>query len=147
MVRPFILLCALPLLVSSAFASQEQYLNVSHFHLEAETGESFGRVIVTGNRNESGKIKKLSIQFLDLSIEVPENITAEIPKFANGIQLSAEHGYKMTGGRTVYVTFTRGAVVQLPTCKEQWVVAASEFNGAEWLDTELYCRSENKDDD
>lgn len=147
MFRSFLILCMAQLIIASANASQEQYLIVSDFHLEAKTGEAFGHVIVTGSRDETGQINKLTVQFLDLKIEAPATITAQIPKFANGVQLSAERGYENTGGRKVYVTFTQGAVVELPTCKEQWVVAVSEFNGVKLLDKNLYCQSENKAND
>jgi len=125
-----------------ADASRERYLEFDEFLIEANAGGDIGQVVVTGNRNDRGSLDSLQVEFLELSVSVPDSILSEIPRYANGIRLSAESGYRELGGRTIYVVFSRAGASSPPKCDDQWTIAVSELQGAKLHDRTICYRRE-----
>lgn len=125
-----------------ADASRERYLEFDEFRIEANAGGDIGPVVVTGNRNVRGSLDSLQVEFLEMNVNVPESVLSEIPRYANGIRLSAESGYLELGGRTIYVVLSQAGASSPPTCDDQWIIAVSELQGAELLDRMICYRRE-----
>ena len=137
MIKIFACLVASISVALLAEASRERYLVFNEFRIEADARGDIGRVVVTGNRNDRGSLESLHVGFLELSVIVPESMLSRIPRYANGIRLSAETGYRELGGRTIYVVFSRAGASSPPNCDDQWIIAVSEFQGAELQDRKM----------
>ena len=121
--KTLFLILALNLYLQDALASQEGVLPFSEFRIvSAGIGES-GSIAVSGKRNE-GVFSSIIVEAFGKVIKIPESVLLQIPANShNGVQLSYEAGYKVTGGKTIYLKFVVGFINSV---REALVLAISE---------------------
>ncbi len=97
------------LFLPNVFASEEGVLALSSFTIESRgIGES-GPVLIRGEKNQNNEFASLTIEAFNRKYTMTEEDLKKIPPMPyNAIQLSFEHGYKETGGKTIYLIFHVG---------------------------------------
>ena len=104
------LLLAFGLLAASseAAASKEGLLPINAFALESPGIGQSGPVKVSGAQSD-GDITLLRIEAFGKNFTLQPQQLRSLEGFnANGVQISYEGGYLDSGGRTIYVVFSRG---------------------------------------
>ena len=121
--RSTLLLLVALLAASVAVASVEGMLSLGSFRIESAGIGDSGPIVVSGTQGHDG-IESLAIQAFGKQISLS---TAQLQGLHsmvfNGLQLSYESGYKQFGGRTIYLTFSRGFTSHMV---ERQVVEISE---------------------
>jgi hypothetical protein len=111
--RYFLLVLAaalLPLvLVRPALASKEGGLSLYDVILDSPGMDESGSVRVELKRSDEG-VEKLLISAFGRNGAAPPQLLQSIKdrKWLNGVQLSYSRGDRLTGGRTIYISLTRG---------------------------------------
>lgn len=110
------------------FASQEGILVWSEFAISSQGIGSSGPVKVSGTQSSVG-ILGFNVEVFGREFVAPSSTVQELKGFsANGLHLSYEHGYKGLGGRTVYLSFSRGFTSGVVSTKTIAVNESGEFN-------------------
>lgn len=125
--KVFALASALLFLCTLCHASQEGAMKFSSFTVESEGIGDSGPVSVIGKRGEDGSLLEVSVTFLGKNYLIPTKLLKELPLHFNGFQLSYDHGYEKTGGRTLYLQFSIGWISSGAAPHAQTVIAVSEF--------------------
>jgi hypothetical protein len=111
--RVFVFLVGVVLLpfvsAQPAQASKEGGLSLFSVKLDSPGMDESGPVHVEMKRSDEG-IKQLIVSAFGRTGAAPSQLLESIKekRWLNGIQLSWEKGYRLTGGRTVYVSLTEG---------------------------------------
>jgi hypothetical protein len=101
----------------NAFASKEGLLILSDFSVSSKGLEDSGSVTITGTQNMQG-ITSLKISVFNKKITLSDELLKKLTGiYMNGLQISYEHGHEITGGRTVYVMFTKGFTSEVEIMK------------------------------
>jgi hypothetical protein len=97
------------LLTQPAYADKEGGLSLYSVMLDSPGTSDSGPIHVEMKRSDEG-IETLAISAFGKSELAPPELLKSIKekKWLNGIQLSWSKGYRLTGGRTVYVSLTEG---------------------------------------
>lgn len=92
-----------------AHASKEGILALSSFRMESAGIGSSGKIVVEGQQNEKSQLVTLKISAFGKEYVVPkEKLTKLADLLSNGVRLSVEQGYRVLGGRTIYVQLQMG---------------------------------------
>ncbi len=104
-----IFLIALLLFATQTFASQEGALAFENFEINSRgIGES-GPILIIGKTNSNGKYESIIVKAFNRSIPIEKSVLDQIPfNSQNGILLTYESGYKLLGGKTLYIQFQFG---------------------------------------
>ena len=112
--------------------SKEGILPILEFRLASNGIGSSGPVVVEGSINPEGEVASLSVQVFEKTYNIEGSVLKTIGiSRINGIQISYEAGYRVLGGRTVYILFQKGFTSET---KEKYVLAVSEHEKPELLD-------------
>jgi hypothetical protein len=104
---PLLALTAL-VIASVAVADVEGILSFGSFRIESPGIGDSGPITLSGSQGQEG-IQSLTVQAFDKQITLSAAQLQGLRSVVfNGVQLSYSHGYKQLGGRTIYVTFSRG---------------------------------------
>jgi hypothetical protein len=101
----------LPLaLARPACADKEGGLSLFSVILDTPGIDESGPVHVEMKRSDEG-IKRLAVTAFGRTGTVPSQLleSIKVKRWINGVQLSFSKGYRLTGGRTVYILLTEGA--------------------------------------
>jgi hypothetical protein len=106
---PFIMIILL--MTTPVFASEELVLPFSKFTIQSDGMDESGVIVVEGQKDTRGKYQKLRVKAFGKTIKITKELLDKIPasNCQNGIQLSYESGYKIFGGRTIYIMFLSGS--------------------------------------
>nr|BDD43614.1 hypothetical protein 8 [Gammaproteobacteria bacterium] len=100
----------LVILPNFAGASKEGMLPLTSFKIESVGLDSSGPVVIFGKSNNY-KIIQLTVEAFGENFQVSQEIISELGEmYTNGISISFESGYKVAGGRAIYVTFSKSYV-------------------------------------
>ncbi len=98
----FILMLSLPV-----FASKEGILPLTNFVVESKGLDGSGPIVITG-RSDGDHISFLEVEAFGKTYTVPAGIIGDLGNiYVNGLSISYEAGYKVIGGRSLYITFIR----------------------------------------
>ena len=115
--------------------SKEGVLPLSEFRMASNGIGTSGPVVVEGNVNTQGEVVALSVQAFGMTRSIDTSILKTLNlAHANGIQLSYEAGYRVLGGKTIYILFQKGFTSEI---KEKFVLAVSENEVPKMLDEDL----------
>ena len=97
------------LTAGTAQASEEGILALSSFRLESAGIGQSGKIVVEGRENKKWQVVNLKISAFGKDYVIPKEKLAGLAELsANGVRISYEGGYPMTGGRTIYIQFQMG---------------------------------------
>lgn len=91
-----------------SLASQEAVLPTSYFEVISEGVSNSGRVKVKAQRDRMGKFKFVKVEAFHRTLKIEKKLIEVLPKDTNGVQISFEEGYEETGGKLLYIAFTKG---------------------------------------
>ena len=125
-----LLMILLSFYLQGAMASQEGALPFSEFQIRSEGIGNSGPVVVNGIKKD-GKYSSITVSAFNKAFEIPQSVLVQIPSdFQNGIQISYIEGYRVLGGKTVYLKFMVGFTSGI---SEALVIAVSESGSIQVL--------------
>lgn len=111
--------------------SKEGILIFDSFQVESKGIGSSGPVSVIAKKGKSRFFDSILIRAFGREFLVEEKILKKIPKTANGIQMTYEKGYEELGGKTLYLSFSKGFT---SSQKQKKVLAVKEFGEISFLE-------------
>ena len=105
--RTFVL-TALFLFSSTAFASQEGILTFSDINVHSKGIGSSGPIKITAKGGKKCSFTNFNISAFGKSYTLSKNELKTLHSCYNGILLSYERGYRILGGKTLYITLMLG---------------------------------------
>jgi hypothetical protein len=106
--RSSLLLLVALLAASVAVADVEGILALGTFRIESPGIGDSGPITLSGSQGHEG-IQSLTVQAFGKQLSLsPAQLQGLHSVVFNGVQLSYSGGYKQLGGRTIYVTFSKG---------------------------------------